>query len=195
MGRDTPICPVESAVCQCDRKSKCRLKSVANTISIMIFRSSSDCRDNKSLSSHYDVEIAPGKVSDLALIAAGSFTTAEDCLKEYCYMRDNYGRLYETTKNHFRNISTTNLRVTEPSDQKQNLVVAKLVRAFEKAKTSMEYLKARYDELGAGICAGLPRFPNYWARDTGWSLKGYLSIGDYEFVLSVLENFLNHQAR
>jgi hypothetical protein len=42
----------------------------------------------------------------------------------------------------------TNLRVTEASDQKQNLVVAKLVRAFEKAKTSMEYLKARYDELG-----------------------------------------------
>lgn len=143
----------------------------------------------------YDVEIGPGEVSDLALIAVGSFTTSGDCLKEYCYMRDNYGRLYETTKNHFWNISSTNLRVTEPSDQKQNLVVAKLVRAFEKAKTSMEYLKARYDELGAGICAGLPRFPNYWARDTGWALRGYLSFGEYGFALAVIENFLRHQAR
>ena len=60
---------------------------------------------------------------------------------------------------------------------------------------SMEYLKADYDELGPGICAGLPRFPNYWARDTGWSLRGYISLGDYDFVLDVLENFFKHQAR
>ena len=143
----------------------------------------------------YDVEIAPGKVSDLALIAAGSFTTAEDCLKEYCYMRDNYKELYETTKNHFATTSSSNLSVAEGTDHKQNLIVTKLVRAFEKAKTSMEYLKAGYDELGAGICAGLPRFPNYWARDTGWSLKGYLSMGDYSFALAVIENFLRHQAK
>jgi glycogen debranching enzyme len=143
----------------------------------------------------YDVEITPSEVSDLALIAVGSFTTSEDCIKEYCYMRDNYRNLYETTKNHFANVSSSNLRVTEGSDQKQNLVIAKLVRAFEKAKMSMEYLKARYDELGAGICAGLPRFPNYWARDTGWSLRGYLSIGDYCFALAVIENFIRHQAK
>src|SRR5215216_6110318 len=123
----------------------------------------------------YDIEIRPGEVRNLALIAAGSFTTSEDCIKEYRYMRDNYRNLFETTKNHFSTISYSTVRVTEGSDQKQNLVIAKLVRAFEKAKMSMEYLKARYDELGVGICAGLPRFPNYWARDTGWSLRGYLS--------------------
>src|SRR3712207_8789903 len=44
---------------------------------------------------------------------------------------------------------------------------------------SLQYLKAEYDGLGQGICAGLPRFPNYWARDTGWSLRGYLAVGDY----------------
>jgi glycogen debranching enzyme len=59
----------------------------------------------------------------------------------------------------------------------------------------MEYLKARYDELGAGICAGLPRFPNYWARDTGWALRGYLSMGECGFARAVIENFLRHQAR
>ena len=143
----------------------------------------------------YDIEIAPGEVRNLALIAAGSFTTSEDCIKEYRYMRDNYRNLFETTKNHFSTISYSTVRVTEGSDQKQNLVIAKLVRAFEKAKMSMEYLKARYDELGVGICAGLPRFPNYWARDTGWSLRGYLSMGDYGFALAVIENFLRHQAK
>src|ERR671911_256227 len=144
----------------------------------------------------YDVEIAPGEAHDLALIASGGFSTSEDCLKEYCYMRDNYKTLYEATVNHFTKRSSSNLRVTAAdSDQKQNLVVAKLVRAYEKAKASMEYLKARYDELGDGICAGLPRFPNYWARDTGWALRGYLSMGDYNFALAVIENFLRHQAK
>src|SRR5215204_5902599 len=143
----------------------------------------------------YDIEIAPGEVRNLALIAAGSFTTSEDCIKEYCFIRDNYENLFETTKNHFSTTSSSTLRVTEGSDQKQNLVIAKLVRAFEKAKMSMEYLKARYDELGVGICAGLPRFPNYWARDTGWSLRGYLSMGDYGFALAVIENFLRRQAK
>jgi glycogen debranching enzyme len=143
----------------------------------------------------YDIEIAPGEVRNLALIAAGSFTTSEDCIKEYCFIRDNYENLFETTKNHFSTTSSSTLRVTEGFDQKQNVVVAKLVRAFEKAKMSMEYLKARYDELGVGICAGLPRFPNYWARDTGWSLRGYLSMGDYGFALAVIENFLRRQAK
>src|SRR5215218_1239052 len=110
-------------------------------------------------------------------------------------MIDNYRNLFETTKNHFSTIAYSTVRVTEGSDQKQNLVIAKLVRAFEKAKMSMEYLKARYDELGVGICAGLPRFPNYWARDTGWSLRGYLAVGSYRFARAVIDNFLKHQAK
>jgi glycogen debranching enzyme len=71
----------------------------------------------------------------------------------------------------------------------------KLARSFEKAKTALQYLKGEYEGLGYGICAGLPRFPNYWARDTGWSLRGYLSIGDFSFARSVMDNFFNHQAR
>ena len=143
----------------------------------------------------YDIEIRPGEVRNLALIAVGSFTNSEDCIKEFRYMRDNYRNLFECTKNHFSNISCCTLQASQGSDQKQNPVIAKLVRAFQKAKMSMEYLKAKYDKLGVGICAGLPRFPNYWARDTGWSLRGYLSVGDYDFALAVIENFLRRQAK
>src|SRR5919199_6745238 len=141
----------------------------------------------------YDLEIKRGRSTEIALIGAGSFVNVEDCLNEYRYMRDNYKKLFEDTKNHFKAVSASTLHIG--STPRQNPTIIKLVKAFEKAKTSMEYLKAEYDQLGAGICAGLPRFPNYWARDTGWSLRGYLSTCDYDFVFAVLENFFRHQAK
>jgi glycogen debranching enzyme len=148
---------------------------------------------NNDLELSYDLEVESGNNKEIALVAAGSFSSSEDCLNEYRTIRDNYRNLFENTKNHFKMVSSSTLQIG--GGAKQQPTIAKLVKAFEKAKTSMEYLKAEYDELGAGICAGLPRFPNYWARDTGWSLRGYLSIGDYNFVLAVIENFLRHQAK
>jgi glycogen debranching enzyme len=154
-----------------------------------------DSFDN-DLEISYDLDIEAGNTRELALVAAGGFTSSEDCLKEYRYIRDNYEQLLESTQNHFKSISCSTLNVASSSQfPHQHSTILKLVKAFEKAKTSMEYLKAEYDGLGPGICAGLPRFPNYWARDTGWSLRGYLAIADYRFVISVIENFLLHQAR
>ena len=154
-----------------------------------------DSFDN-DLEISYDLDIEAGNTSELALVAAGGFTSSEDCLKEYRYIRDNYKQLLESTQNHFKSITNSTLNLASSSqNQHQHSTIVKLVRAFEKAKTSLEYLKAEYDGLGPGICAGLPRFPNYWARDTGWSLRGYLAIGDYRFVIAVIENFLLHQAR
>jgi glycogen debranching enzyme len=160
---------------------------------------------DNNLEISYDVEIEAGKTSELALVATGSFTSSEECLKEYLYMRDNYGQLLRDLQNHFnKTIPSSTLNVTPssffpsnhiPITQHQHSTIVKVVKAFERAKTSLEYLKADYDELGVGICAGLPRFPNFWARDTGWSLRGYLSIGDYKFVIAVIENFLRHQAK
>src|ERR671930_428532 len=151
-----------------------------------------DSFDN-DLELSYDLEIESGKTREIALVAAGSFNSSEECLTEYRFMRDNYRNLFEDTKNHFKTASGSTLQIAPGT--KQEPTIAKLIKAFEKAKTSMEYLKAEYDELGAGICAGLPRFPNYWARDTGWSLRGYLSMCDYNFVFAVLENFFRHQAK
>ena len=148
---------------------------------------------NNDLELSYDLEIESGMNSEIALIAAGSFSSTTDCLDEYRFIRDNYRSLLEDTKNHFKTVSHSTLQMG--SNLKQNPTTLKLVRAFEKAKTSMEYLKADYDGLGAGICAGLPRFPNYWARDTGWSLRGYLSMGDYNFAFATIENFLRRQAK
>ncbi len=154
-----------------------------------------DSFDN-DLEISYDLDLEAGTTSELALVAAGGFTSSEDCLEEYRYIRDNYKQLLESTQNHFKTISNSTLNLASSSqNQHQHPTIVKLVRAFEKAKTSLEYLKAEYDGLGPGICAGLPRFPNYWARDTGWSLRGYLAIGDYRFVIAVIENFLLHQAR
>jgi len=154
-----------------------------------------DSFDN-DLEISYDVDIDSGNICELALVATGGFTTSEDCLREYRYVRDNYKQLLESTQNHFKSIHASTLSANSSNqNQLQHSTIVKLLRAFEKAKISMEYLKAQYDGLGPGICAGLPRFPNYWARDTGWSLRGYLAVGDYRFAVAVIENFLNHQAK
>lgn len=152
-----------------------------------------DTFDN-DLELSYDLEIPIGGTCEIALVAAGSFTNSKDCIDEYRSIRDNYRSLFQETQKHFSSAVSTNMLDIQPNSS-HNPTIIKIAKAFEKAKTGMEYLKAEYDELGPGICAGLPRFPNYWARDTGWSLKGYLSLGDYTFVLSVLENFIRHQAR
>ncbi len=150
-----------------------------------------DAFDN-DIDMSYDLEIEAGKTVNIALIGAGSFSSASNCLKEFVYMRDNHERLVSETEDIFKKYSTSTLAV---SSEKPSSAFSKMMIAYEKAKTSLQYLKTEYDRLGEGICAGLPRFPNYWARDTGWSLRGYLSIGDYRFARSVIDNFLRHQAK
>ena len=151
-----------------------------------------DSFDN-DLEISYDLVIEPDKNVEIALIGTGSYISSQDCIEEYKFLRENYQRLLEDTEIYFKGLSSSLLHIQ--STPHQNSTFSKLIKAYEKARMSMEYLKADYDELGPGICAGLPRFPNYWARDTGWSLRGYISLGDYDFVLDVLENFFKHQAR
>lgn len=154
-----------------------------------------DSFDN-DLELSYDVELEEGVTKEIALIGAGDFTSSQECLNEYKNIRDNYQKLYEVTKNYHNDISTSTFTIHHASSSSiSNSTIAKLAKALKKAKTALEYLKANYDNLGEGICAGLPRFPNYWARDTGWSLRGYLSMGQYDFSLRVIENFLKRQAK
>ncbi|TLX89838.1 MAG: hypothetical protein E6K94_09250 [Thaumarchaeota archaeon] len=154
-----------------------------------------DSFDN-DLELSYDVELEEGLTKEIALIGTGDFTSAQDCLNEYKNMRDNYLKLFEDTKNHHNHISQSTFTIHHASSSSiSNSVIVKLAKALKKAKTGLEYLKANYDNLGEGISAGLPRFPNYWARDTGWSLRGYLSMGQYDFSLRVIDNFLKRQAK
>ena len=62
-----------------------------------------DSFDN-DLEISYDLNIEPGKTCELALIAAGSLSTLEDCLDEYRYIRDNYRQLLDDTDNHFKTV-------------------------------------------------------------------------------------------
>src|SRR6266540_1712704 len=151
-----------------------------------------DSFDN-DLELSYDLALEEDLTKEIALIGAGSFTSPRECLQEYKFMRENYSKLLDDTRDHFAHFSANTLAINSSSDS--HPLFSKLIRAFEKAKNSLEYLKADYDKLGAGISAGLPSFPNYWARDTGWSLRGYLSLGEYDFAFQVIENFLKHQAK
>ena len=149
-----------------------------------------DSFDN-DLEISYDFSVTEGENVQIALIGTGGFTNERECLQEFLHMRDNYSRLSEATLQSFRQYSASTLSIESSQDRS---TLAKLVTAYEKTKSCLQYLKTRYDGLGEGICAGLPRFPNYWARDTGWTLRGYLSIGDYAFAKATIDNFLRHQA-
>jgi glycogen debranching enzyme len=150
-----------------------------------------DAFDN-DLELSYDVEVGT-EPTEVAFVGTGSFTSARECLKEFVEMRDNYAQLLEETRSGFVSYSSSTLTVRQ-TGEKQNPELNRLIRAYEKAKAALRYLKGEYDGLGLGVCAGLPRFPNYWARDTGWSLRGYLSMGDYSFAKEAIDNFLRHQA-
>jgi hypothetical protein len=143
----------------------------------------------------YDFELELGKPPvKLALVATGSFSSQASCLREYRNMRDNYIRLTEATRKGFVDFSSSTLRITSSSTTRHS-TISKLIAAYEKTKTCLRYLQTEYDGLGEGISAGLPRFPNYWARDTGWTLRGYLAIGDYRFTAKTIDNFIKRQAR
>ncbi len=142
----------------------------------------------------YDVKIETGKTVELALVGTGGFISVDSCLREFRKMRDNYHRLTAETEQGFRDFSSSTLNARSPQSRPEQ-GMPKLLAAYERAKAGLRYLKAEYDGLGEGICAGLPRFPNYWARDTGWALRGYLAIGDYTFAAAAIDNFMRRQAR
>jgi len=151
-----------------------------------------DSFDN-DLELSYDLEVGSEPV-EVVLVGTGSFTSAKESLKEFVEMRDNYAEHLDKTRSWFSGYSSSTLTVRQ-TGEKQNPEMNRLIRAYEKAKAALQYLKGEYDGLGPGICAGLPRFPNYWARDTGWSLRGYLAMGDYSFAKEAIDNFLRHQSK
>ena len=62
--------------------------------------------------------------------------------------------------------------------------------AFKMGKLALFYLTMRHPELGTGVMAGLPRFPTFWGRDTGWSLQALINISEWDIVKEALENIL-----
>lgn len=95
------------------------------------------------------------------------------------------GALEEATAARFRAALAESYQVATP-DPDLNL-------AWAFARVALEHLCFRHPEIGAGICAGLPRFPNYWSRDSAWAAMGLLASGATGFVREVLENYFRHQ--
>lgn len=60
-------------------------------------------------------------------------------------------------------------------------------RTFEASVRSMENLT--YNRNGYGIIAGHPWFQSYWARDSFWTLLGFIDAGHFELAEKMLENY------
>ncbi|MFB6208731.1 MAG: amylo-alpha-1,6-glucosidase [Candidatus Nanohaloarchaea archaeon] len=62
-----------------------------------------------------------------------------------------------------------------------------LGRVFSCSIESLENLT--YARNGKGIIAGHPWFQDYWARDSFWSIMGYIDAGYFDLSREILENF------
>ena len=128
---------------------------------------------------HFQIRYKPSR--RIRIIVSGG-DDVEEILNGFREGRDPY-ILHRTILHHVNDLNrTTYLETDEPE----------INQAFNLAKLSLSYLKMRHPELGPGIIAGLPRFPTYWGRDTGWSLPAYLHLGDHEWAREVIENMLRH---
>jgi glycogen debranching enzyme len=134
----------------------------------------------------YHFRFGPNKRKEFRFCVAGSPDTEDVAIAEAQNLRGQSDLLKRQLAAHFATFlgGTLDIALERPLDT-----------AFTYAKVALDYLKAEYPEIGSGICAGLPRFPNYWGRDTAWTLHAYLDLGDYPFVATVLRNFLRYQAR
>ncbi len=70
-----------------------------------------------------------------------------------------------------------------------------LDKAFLYAKFNIGLLRHYQIDLGGGWFAGLPNFPEFFGRDTFWSIPGLLMLGDINHVKSAINVFTRYQSR
>ena len=76
------------------------------------FRILTDSFDN-DLELSYDLELEEGLTKEIALVGVGSFTSPRDCLNEFKFMRENYTKLFDDTRNHYIQFSENTLNVQQ----------------------------------------------------------------------------------
>jgi len=69
-----------------------------------------------------------------------------------------------------------------------------LNKAFEFAKYNLYLSRHRAPGIGRGFLAGVPYFLSYFGRDSFWSIKGALLLGDFKHVKDCLNMFAKYQS-
>jgi glycogen debranching enzyme len=134
----------------------------------------------------YRLEVAPGCTVGFDFAVHGTVDGSDPALGVRAALAQ-VDTLQERAAARFRTALAESIQIETPDpDVNQSWTFARL---------ALQHLCFRHPEIGAGICAGLPRFPNYWSRDSAWAAMGLLAAGETEFVREVLENFFKHQLR
>lgn len=118
---------------------------------------------------------------NVRVVVSGSAGSMEDAVNQaVSSLKDQ--EISHTILHHVTYINkTTALEADDPE----------ITTAFKLAKLSLSYLLLRHPELGVGVMAGLPRFPTFWGRDTGWTLQALISIAEWDSAKASLENMLS----
>jgi predicted glycogen debranching enzyme len=118
-------------------------------------------------------ELAPGGSREIPFFISGSVTGLNKVLVSFIDSKKMYG---------------TELKKLEEDSAKQakkyNLKAGELEKLCYWCAKSLRLLKHK-----DSLFAGLPWFTQYWARDTFWSFKALLCVGEFEYALDVLKFF------
>jgi glycogen debranching enzyme len=134
----------------------------------------------------YRLEVAQGCTVGLDFVVHGTVNGSDPALGVQAALAQ-VNTLQEQAAARFRTVLDESMQIITPDPD--------VNQAWTFANLALQQLCFRHPEIGAGICAGLPRFPNYWSRDSAWAAMGLLATGETEFVREVLENFLKRQLR
>jgi glycogen debranching enzyme len=69
-----------------------------------------------------------------------------------------------------------------------------LNKAFDFSKYNIKLLKHYQPALGEGYLAGIPDYPEYFGRDTFWSIPGILMSSDFDGAKATLNTFIRYQS-
>lgn len=117
----------------------------------------------------------------LRIVVSGSTRKLEDALK---FTAESL-RHYDMSRTILHYITYINKTTSFETDDPE------INTAFKMGKLALFYMMMRHPELGVGVMAGLPRFPTFWGRDTGWVLQAFINVCEWDFVRDALENMLS----
>lgn len=185
----TPEFPYVAAF-GCDRKPNSYVLNYEGELTKEMFdgeRSSEYTGSTHKMAVLYEVEVAPMESQEITLVLVGDLKSMEQARKSFSNLLREREKIFNRDRDEYQAYLRNTVSIDTPDLQ--------LNTAFTLAKVGLKHLQADHPEIGIGVPAGYPRFTMYYARDSGWILPAYLSIGDFEFVKPSIENFLNRQAK
>jgi len=126
----------------------------------------------------YQIEIAPGSEFTFPFIIAGSSKSETEAVNSFKEVSANSYSLVSEKSERLLNI-----------DRKSKITLSDkdLETTFRWLKYNTDWLVSDVDDIGRGVCAGLPDYPWWFGGDMNYTLKGLVATGQKDLVYSTID--------